>query len=338
VSNNHGLAIHPQLTPFEPKRSMSDSPRHPSPNQLPMPPFLSPKDNNPEMPSLTMISRHDDTSLVSEGTLPYYLDSASHDNALQQVMEHPTPGKLDNVFPSSGLNLEMDDFQWFSATPTATGMDLSTHHETISGVSSSHPSAPPSMVLDQANTSLESCSSLSPPGYGGPQHGLPCLCDPLSLGIISELHTLQISFSPLDTALLLARRGLTTVSSYLSCPSCLNHLGNSPSLFLACVLILQQVFACYITLRVQGTKSLTSAIKNEGRNDGHYTGVSIGEFEVEGEESCNVLLDAIVRAEMERGKGVIGGLEQWAEKVGEGKEKMAGILLQSLREEIGGVC
>jgi len=65
--------------------------------------------------------------------------------------------------------------------------------------------------------------------------------------------------------------------------------------------------------------------------------VSIGDFEVEGEESCNVLLDAIVRAEMERGKGVIGGLEQWVEKVGDGREKMVGVLLQSLREEIGGV-
>jgi hypothetical protein len=317
---------------------MSGSPRRSSPSQPHMPPFLSPKDNTPEMPSLTMVPRHNDTSLVSEGTLPYYLDSASHENALQQVLEHPTPGKVEDAFPSSGLNLEMDDFQWFSATPTATGIDLSTHNDTISGVSSSHPSGPPSMTLEQATTSLDSCNSLSPPSYGRAHHGLPCLCDPLSLGIISELHTLQISFSPLDTALLLARRGLTTVSSYLSCPSCLNHLGNSPSLFLACVLILQQVFACYITLRVQGTKMLNSVAKHEGINEGLYTGVSIGEFEVEGEESCNVLLDAIVRAEMERGKGVIGGLEQWAEKVGDGKEKMAGLLLQSLREEIGGVC
>jgi hypothetical protein len=317
---------------------MSDGHRRQTSSQPAIPSFLSPKDNTPEMPSLAMISRHDDTSLVGEGTLPYYLDSASHDNALQQVMEHPTPGKLEDVFPSSGLNLEMDDFQWFSATPTATGIELSTHHDPVSGVSSSHPSGPPSMAMDPPNPSLDSCNSLSPPVYSGVQHNLPCLCDPLSLGIISELHTLQVSFSPLDTALLLARRGLTTVSSYLSCPSCLNHIGNSHSLFLACVLILQQVFACYITLRVQGTKMLTSNSKHDSRSDSGYSGVSIGDFEVEGEESCNVLLDAIVRAEMERGKGVIGGLEQWAEKVGEGKEKMAGMLLQSLREEIGGVC
>lgn len=63
--------------------------------------------------------------------------------------------------------------------------------------------------------------------------------------------------------------------------------------------------------------------------------VAIGDFEVEGEESCHALLDAIVRAEMEKGKGVIGGLEQWMEKVGDGKDRMVGVLLQSLREEIG---
>jgi hypothetical protein len=284
-----------------------------------------------------MISHHDDNTLVREGTLPYYLDSAHHDNGLQQVIEHPTPGKLEDVFPSSGLNLEMDDFQWFSATPAAPDFDLTAHQDSMSGISSSHPSGPPSMALDQVAPSRDSCNSLSPPVYGGVPHNLPCLCDPLSLGIISELHTLQISFSPLDTALLLARRGLSTVSSYLSCPSCLNHIGDSPSLFLACVLILQQVFACYITLRIQGTKRMLNSSKQEDRGDGIYSGVSIGDFEVEGEESCNVLLDAIVRAEMERGKGVIGGLEQWAEKVGDGREKMAGMLLQSLREEIGGV-
>jgi hypothetical protein len=65
--------------------------------------------------------------------------------------------------------------------------------------------------------------------------------------------------------------------------------------------------------------------------------VSIGEFEVEGEESCNGVLDAIVKAEMERGKGVLGGLERWAE-TGTGMDgayRSAGLLLQTLKEEIG---
>jgi hypothetical protein len=271
---------------------------------------------------------HEDMPLVGE-PLPYYVDTTNHDSGLQQVMEQSAPVRLDDVFPSAGLNLDMDDFQWFSGSP-----DLSTQQEPISGLSSSHHSGPPSLIAQDRKDAALDCS-FSPPVYSGATHGLQCLCDPLSLGIISELQTLQVSFSPLDTALLLARRGLTTVSSYLSCPSCLSHLSNSPSLFLACVLILQQVFACYITLRVQGSKLLNTP---ETQGSSRCSSVSIGEFEVEGEESCVVLLDAIVRAEMERGKGVIGGLEQWAEKVGDGKEKMAGMLLQSLREEIGGVC
>ena len=63
--------------------------------------------------------------------------------------------------------------------------------------------------------------------------------------------------------------------------------------------------------------------------------VSIGDFEVEGEEGCHGVLDAIVKAEMERGKGVIGGLERWAETTGDGSQKTAGLLLRTLREEIG---
>jgi hypothetical protein len=317
------------LSRIEPKRTMSAGPSVQSSPQSCRHSFLSPKINTPEMPSLSVLPRSEESPLVSEN-LPYYGDPSNHDSTLHQVIEHSTPRNLEEVFPSSSLNLEMDDFQWFTTTPIATGVDLTTHNDTISGVSSSHHSGPPStLAIGQARNSLGCLGSL--PQYGAVQHNIQCLCDPLSLGIISELHTLQVSFSPLDTALMLARRGLSTVSSYLSCPSCLNHLGNSPSLFLACVLILQQVFACYITLRVQGAKMMTSTSR-------HDNSISIGEFEVEGEESCNVLLDAIVRAEIERGKGVIGGLEQWAERVGDGKEKMAGILLQSLKEEIGGVC
>ncbi|KAF2434840.1 hypothetical protein EJ08DRAFT_434115 [Tothia fuscella] len=217
--------------------------------------FFSPKMDIPEMPSLQVVPRHEDSALVCG--LPYYTESAHHESTLQQTLEHPTPGGVEDVFASASLNLEMDDFQWFSTTPTGIGIDLSIPHESISGISSSHQSGPPSILaIDQQNSTLD--SSLSPSVFGGRSRGQPCLCDPLSLGIISELHTLQLSYSPLDAALILARRGLTTVSSYLSCSSCLNHLGGSQSLFLACVLILQQVFACYITLKVQGNKLLSN--------------------------------------------------------------------------------
>jgi hypothetical protein len=84
---------------------------------------------------------------------------------------------------------------------------------------------------------------------------------------------------------------------------------------------------------MQGTRMLASRKRADSPLAG--AAICIGDFEVEGDESCNALLDAIVRSEIERGKGVIGTLEQWADRVGDGKERMAGVLLQSLREEIG---
>jgi hypothetical protein len=270
--------------------------------------------------------------------LTFYVEAGNPEQGLPTVLEEPTSAKLDDGFPSAGLNLEIDDFRWFTtsqtepfiaATPTAS-LNISTQSSSVSGDSSSYHSFAPVQI--EASPARLNCS---------PQDSLDskaqaqqsCLCDPLGLGIISELHTLQVDLSPLDTALLLARRGLSTVSSYLACPSCSNHFSTSPSLFLACVLILQQVFACYITLRMQGTRMLASRKRADSPLAG--AAICIGDFEVEGDESCNALLDAIIRSEIERGKSVIGTLEQWAERVGEGKERVAGVLLRSLREEIG---
>jgi hypothetical protein len=307
-------------------------------------PFASPNFNSPEMPSAISISQlhcESNTALVAEPSA-YYSDLPGQDDSLHHgILEQPTPTDMATIFPSGGLNLEMDDFHWFtqsesyiSAPPSATGIDRTAHTESLSEVSSHTSSHQTNNTKDKNGHSLELVSSSRPQHVDRTIQSPPCLCDPLSLGIISELYTLQLSYSPLDTALLLARRGLSTVSAYLACPSCLHHLSSSPSLFLACVLILQQVFTCYITLRLHGARMLSTLSKPE-EHGGPCHRVAIGDFEVEGEESCNVLLDAIVRAEMEKGKGVIGGLEQWMEKVGDGKDKMVGVLLQSLREEIG---
>jgi hypothetical protein len=307
-------------------------------------PFASPNFNTPEMPSTISISQlhcESNTASVAEPST-YYGDLAGQDDGLHHgILEQPTPTDMATIFPAGGLHMEMDDFHWLtqsesyiSAPPSAAGIDLSTHTESLSEVSSHTSSDLTNNTKDKNGHSLELVSSSRLQHVDRTSQSPPCLCDPLSLGIISELYTLQISYSPLDTALLLARRGLSTVSSYLACPSCLQHLSSSPSLFLACVLILQQVFTCYITLRLHGARMLSTLSKPK-EHGGPCHRVAIGDFEVEGEESCNVLLDAIVRAEMEKGKGVIGGLEQWMEKVGDGKDKMVGVLLQSLREEIG---
>lgn len=244
--------------------------------------------------------------------------------------------KVEEIFPSAELNLDIDAFDWSTLvgeTPTAANVEIS---------SVSTMAAPPALSLPRssaagdlnvadgmaasthrAKTPFQILTPISPRLN---QEVSNCLCDPHSLGLISELHDLQQSFPPVDTALSLARRGLHTVSSYLSCPSCLSRSCNSPSLFLACVLILQQVFACYLTIRLQGAYLLEK---------GHSL-VSIGDFEIEGEEGRNGVLDAIVRAEMEKGRGIIGGLENCVERAGTHRsDRVAGVLLNALREEIG---
>jgi hypothetical protein len=290
--------------------------------------FQTSNDNTPELPSLSTMPSHDAMTAVGE-TLAFYVEPGNQEQGQSTVLEQPTPGRLDDGFPSVGLNIEIDDFKWFTSqaepfiapTPTAS-LNLSTHTTSVLGDGASYHSFAPAQIATSPLDNVDNDHS--------------CLCDPAGLAIISELHSLQMNISPLDAALLLARRGLSTVSSYLTCPSCSHHFSTSPTLFLACVLILQQVFACYITLRMQGTRMLASRKRADSPLAG--AAICIGDFEVEGDESCKALLDAIVRSEIERGKSVIGTLEQHAERAGEGKERVAGVLLQSLREEIGVVC
>ncbi|QDS70405.1 hypothetical protein FKW77_009396 [Venturia effusa] len=297
----------------------------------------SPKFDTPDMiTSATSTPRLDHVlnRVSSLEPVPYYHNLAGQDDNLDRILEHSTPSEMGTIFPPVDLTLEIDDFHWLAqsesyTSPSVAAIDCSAHADAV-------PVLAPRQLSDGVERDNSQLQAMMPssasPQFDKQSQPPSCLCDPLSLGIISELYTLQVSYSPLDTALLLARRGLSTVSSYLACPACFHHLSSSPSLFLACVLILQQVFTCYLTLRMHGTRMLSTLSKQE--DPSHR--VAIGDFEVEGEESCHALLDAIVRAEMEKGKGVIGGLEQWMKKVGDGKDKMVGVLLQSLREEIGG--
>jgi hypothetical protein len=330
------------LTCVKPKRTNVDLS---APEAFPPPSVLSGVLDAADITSVLL--KHEPTSAVMEDGTSYVDDS----NVPLKHLEHRDgPKTVHEAFPSAELNLDIDDFDWFTligGTPAAAPVEPSaTALDSVRSISAAPAVQPPPLssgsTLDQPESSGSSVSSdksdilprsQMPASQGAHLESFGCLCDPLSLGIISELHNLQLSFSPLDTALILARRGLSTVSSYLSCPSCLSRLSNSPSLFLACVLILQQVFACYITVRLQGTKLL---IESEMEKKKGHSAVSIGDFEVEGEESCNGVLDAIVKAEMEKGRGIIGGLENCIEKVGShGKDRVAGVLLRALREEIG---
>jgi len=307
-------------------------------------PQLAVVSNIPDAATLAPVVLQCDPSSLTSEQVPGYTETGILDS--KAPLDHRDGARVEEVFPSTELNLEIDDFDWFTlvgGTPAASAVELSTHDSvSISAIPAAPAVQPPSSTIIsqtrpmESNVSAEkldgSLQMLTQISFKPQMEVNGCLCDPLSLGIISELHNLQLSFSPLDTALILARRGLSTVSSYLSCPSCLSHLSNSPSLFLACVLILQQVFTCYLTVRLQGTKMLT---ETKDKEQGHSS-VSIGEFEVEGEEGCSGVLDAIVKAEMEKGRGIIGGLENCVEKVGvPGKDRVAGVLLRALREEIG---
>jgi hypothetical protein len=282
------------------------------------------------------------TTLAGPASTPLALESADfsfHLTDPEQPLVDRQPGTAtepDIAFASAGPDLEFGDFNWFTQTedclptpPSASSASLELPSEAAHATAQlSHHHLPPS---SQEGAPTDA-SSLAAACFNPSR--LPCLCDPTALGIISELQFLQTSRSPLDTALLLARRGFSTVSSCLSCATCLS---SSRSLFYACVLIIQQVFTCYGTVRSQGTKMLGFNSPPKEAPLLQRSTVSIGEFEVEGEESCNGVLDAIIKAEMERGKGVLGGLERWAE-TGTGIDgtcRLAGLLLQTLKEEIG---
>jgi hypothetical protein len=46
-------------------------------------------------------------------------------------------------------------------------------------------------------------------------------------------------------------------------------------------------------------------------------------------------LNLVVKGEVERSKGVLGGLEVWAERAGNGVHRTAKLLLRTLKEELG---
>jgi hypothetical protein len=279
------------------------------------------------------------SNLPNQGISPFlsesasfFLDNDSSDGViLQDTISSPT--KTNDAFAVADVELDFEDLKWFGHAG-----DLVANLSSTPAADSTIPQLPlpdTTAVNMQQSPLSQTCgqkkedNSLKPAPFQ--YFSLPCLCDPMALNIISELQFLQTSLSPLDTALILARRGFSTVSSSLSCPSCLS---SSRSLFYACVLIIQQVFTCYGTVKIQGPKMLGSTVTKEHPKTPNSI-VSIGDFEVEDEEGCNSILDAIVKAEMERGKGVIGGLERWVENSGPGSPKAATLLLRTLREDIG---
>jgi hypothetical protein len=282
--------------------------------------------------SSTLPHQHQDIAPYMSESASFFLEDESTDGAILHD-DISSPNKVEDAFAPADVTLDFEDIKWFGHAG-----DLVTSLSTSPAVDIA---LPPISVPDSGALRVQESPLPDPHGLAQENHSLkaapfqyfslPCLCDPMALNIISELQFLQTSLSPLDTALILARRGFSTVSSSLSCPSCLS---SSRSLFYACILIIQQVFTCYGTVKIQGPKMLGNTATQDQSKPQNST-FSIGDFEVEDEEGCNGILDAIVKAEMERGKGVLGGLERWVENSGTGSPKAATLLLRTLREEIG---
>jgi hypothetical protein len=147
------------------------------------------------------------------------------------------------------------------------------------------------------------------------------------MDIISELQDVQVPESRFDTTLLLARRGFGIVSACLLCGDCYS---SSESLFLTCVVIVQQIFNCYGSLRFKGLKMLDP----NGRLGGEHPEMKVGEFRVDDGEGCFGILNAIVKFEMEKNKSVLGALEAWAERAANGAQTTAKLLLRTLKDEL----
>ncbi|KAF2404531.1 hypothetical protein EJ06DRAFT_579141, partial [Trichodelitschia bisporula] len=144
--------------------------------------------------------------------------------------------------PSADLGLDIDDFGWFTqsesyltGTPTAIAAPPMLD-DTLHGPLAPDDAVSPRLftgsnmlVLAQAPPHASPPTTLAAPPQHQHQQQPSCLCDPLSLHIIAELHSLRGAGSPLDSALLVARRGLLTV------------------------------FSCYMTLRGRGAALAGSA-------------------------------------------------------------------------------
>jgi hypothetical protein len=160
-----------------------------------------------------------------------------------------------------------------------------------------------------------------------------CLCDTNGFDIITELQSLQhrFDYSQFDTALILARRGFSIVKSCLACTECLSA---QTSLFFACIMIIQQIFTCYGSLRVHSL-NMTGPMARTPTIGRAKPTMNVGDIEIDDGEGYFGVLNSVVKGEIERSKGILGGLEQWAQRVGDLGQNTARMLLRTMRDELG---
>lgn len=146
-----------------------------------------------------------------------------------------------------------------------------------------------------------------------------CPCNPRALDIISELQALQKQDSALDVALRLAQQGLKVVSSYLACPICLAPTPSSSPILLACIVILKQAFACYLSTRCTG--------------NGPFCLVSMGCLSIGDDDSRARIIRAVVRQEIERGKSILNALQASLQGISSDLGQGANSLLRELQQQ-----
>ncbi|KAI9864379.1 MAG: hypothetical protein M1813_003299 [Trichoglossum hirsutum] len=190
-------------------------------------------------------------------------------------------------------------------------------------------------IPTHSHSLLMPCTEYSPDtADNGDFRSITCLCTPTNLRVIEQLHECSLSplSKPLDQILALACNGVTVCEGYLLCATCQR---NSSSM-LSCVLIMQLAFRCYASSLQPPSSHCRSRGLSESSVDGADSGsVRIGRFEVDERHRVRVV-EAIVGAEMERGRGVLERLERaLGSAAGRGMAEAIGGVVKAIREDAG---
>lgn len=189
----------------------------------------------------------------------------------------------------------------------------------------------------------------------------------LEITLRLHLKTPSITQFPISEALRLARQGLQAVQQCLPtstvpppAPSSSEssqssgsptHLGSvdtesEASSILACILLMDRVLLSYESLLKRRSRldtpspapssnSISNPTDSSSTNLHSMQPIFIGDFEVQGKASWKVILDAVVRAEMQEARNAVSKLEDWADNlIGRGKNEghLAVSFLEPLRQ------
>ncbi|RDW63622.1 hypothetical protein BP6252_11167 [Coleophoma cylindrospora] len=250
--------------------------------------------------------------------------SATHENPGLSSMPaaHPSPSTMDLSNP--------DTVGWFqfifgSSPPPTSLLSSQDISDFTTGIRNFPP--PTQGLPDQINDVYTSQGSLSfsPSMFHVPELTMPVPVDGPSnlsrprrefpVGIIAALHDQQksISWASIGETLLVAREGLDAVSQYISHLPPLTQPASIPStIIIASFLILQQALACCMELWTQAAAGFERG--KDGESDS-LKALYTGDFHMESSENFKHVLDALIRAEVSRGRSILARLQQVAHEL-----------------------